>query len=539
MSSSPLPDVWVKVVGIPVISTTLAPRVHVGGSDAESAGFLDDRLRRLAVHADEPRCAAVIVQAREIERPVVVVFGDAEVPFVPGLEPGLKAPAAALPAQAVLHLDPGLVVPVATGPAPAVERVRHIDCQPLRDRLLPGSIPSHSKTQVVHESVPQHPVADLHGPLAVLVLDAPLGEREPSHAAVLGTARFVVEPDADAVVRSERKIGIDFQLALAFRPGDTVEHVARRRNGAQGIGRALSGAGGSFDVDIQTAGDHGAAQVEIEVPRLARRFRPLTRSGRVQGLVGEAEVDRSAPPARTGTRHDLDARALPASVGPQGRRVDDDLRNLVRPRQPPVVEAVDDEAGHVFRQVAGRIGPGEKEEVARQVFLVGRQRQQLIAGEHRGGQARQGIDPKVRFRIEDVDALFQHLQRQCHSQRLEVRPGANRLLDGLKGRRRHFNPIHSSRDREAEAALPVRHRRVDRFLGALREQLHGGRLHHAAGLVGDRADDGGGAGRLAWRGGPRRNARDERGREHDPDRRRSGRCHHLLPAARGLPTARR
>ena len=155
-------------------------------------------------------------------------------------------------------------------------------------------------------------------------------------------------------------------------------------------------------------GTTGAAQVDVQVPRLPRGLHTLARGPRVERLVEEVEVDRSPPAARARERDDLDPRSLAAAVGSERSRIDDDPGNLIGLRQPPLVEAGDDEAGYVVREVAGRIRASEQQKIQRQIFFfVGRQPQQLVAGERRGGQAREGVDPELLRLVDDVDALLQ------------------------------------------------------------------------------------------------------------------------------------
>ena len=175
----------------------LAAAVHVGRGGAAGPRVVDDPPGRLAVHAGEPRREAVVVQAGEVERAVVVVLRQAVAPRVPRLQAGLQAPAAALPAHAVLDLDAGVLAEVAARPAPAVEGVRHVDGHPLGDRPGPRRVAAHAHPQVVHEPLAQPPLGDLEGPLVVAAVRAPLGQGEAADAVVLGTAALVVEPEAE------------------------------------------------------------------------------------------------------------------------------------------------------------------------------------------------------------------------------------------------------------------------------------------------------------------------------------------------------
>ena len=187
------------------------------------------------------------------------------------------------------------------------------------------------------------------------------------------------------------------------------------------------------------------------------------------GVVASSDSSEKSNPAdrrqrpRSRPRDDLDARPLAAAVGPQRRGVDDDLGDLVRPGQAPLVEPVDDEAGHVVGEVAGRVGAGEQQQVEGQVFLVGRQPRQVFLGEHRRRQARQRVDPEPVSGIDHVDVLPQRLQRQRHCQRLQVGGYVERPVDGPEARGRHPKPVGAERRLEREGALCVRRGVHDRL----------------------------------------------------------------------------
>ena len=106
-----------------------------------------------------------------------------------------------------------------------------------------------------------------------------------------------------------------------------VEHVAGRRDGAQGVGRALPGVRGRSTSSSRRAENDGAAQVHVQVPRLPRGLRALARGRRVERFVGKVEVDRAPPAARARARDDLHPRSLAAAVGPERSRIDDDQGN--------------------------------------------------------------------------------------------------------------------------------------------------------------------------------------------------------------------
>jgi hypothetical protein len=158
---------------------------------------------------------------------------------------------------------------------------------------------------------------------------------------------------------------------LAPRADDAVEHVAARRDGPQRVAGALPRVGRGLDVQVQAAGENRAAQVEVDVARLPRRLRALARRRRVERRVGEVEARRALPPARSRAGDDLDAWPLAAAVGPERRGIDDDLRDLLRSRQPAFVETVDDEAGYVVLQIAGGIRAGQQQQVARSSSSAG------------------------------------------------------------------------------------------------------------------------------------------------------------------------
>ena len=85
-----------------------------------------------------------------------------------------------------------------------------------------------------------------------------------------------------------------------------------------------------LDVELHATGKDGAAQVDVQVPRLPRGLHTLARGRRVERLVGKVEVDRSPPAARARARDDLDPRSLAAAVGPERSRIDDDPGNSDR-----------------------------------------------------------------------------------------------------------------------------------------------------------------------------------------------------------------
>ena len=197
----------------------------------------------------------------------------------------------------------------------------------------------------------------------------------------------------------------------------------------------------------------------------------------------KSKLAESLPAARSRAGDDLDAWPLAAAVGPERRGVDDDLRDLLRPRQSALVEAVDDEARYVVLQIAGGIRARQQQQVERQVFLVCRQPQQIVAGQRRGRQVRQRVDGELPRRVDDVDALFQPLQGQRHCQRLQAGDGVDQAVDGPKRRRRHPYVIRAGGHLHAEAAVAIRRGLPNRLRGSVDEDAHGDGPHHAAGLV--------------------------------------------------------
>ena len=277
---------------------------------------------------------------------------------------------------------------------------------------------------------------------------------------------------------------------LRFGSHDRVGDVFFRRDRNQRVRRTLLALGRHLDIHVDQPGYDGPAQIDIKVARLTRRLGALARRGGVQRLVGEVEVQRRSPAPRARTRDDLDARPIPAAVGPQRRRVDVDLGDLVRVRQTALVPAVDDEAGRILLEVAARIRAGEQHQVLDQILFIGWQRQQFLVRQRLRGQARQRVEPQRVGRVDlDIERLFPRLERQTH-----------RHWIGTGGRRDHLVHRRERRHRDPHQVLPGRHAHAeaavgagDRFRDGVRrvraQHEDDGARKHAAGLVDDQSRD--------------------------------------------------